>query len=320
MFTAIGKSVLGGYRNVLGGYRNVLGGYRNVLAGGHMHTTAVMAPAGRMLMSTASAPKKQAAAAVDRIQYIDKVPAEAKEEIMDSLYCRMADKFDSVTNVLSFTLNKWWKRKLVERINAGPGDVLLDVAGGTCEIAKHYLSYQDQVNNDTTSTVHVVDFNSDMLRVGQHRLAGTQWMRDGRVTFAHGNAEALANVPDASVDIYSISAGMHNLPNPERALSEAHRVLKPGGKFACLEYGHVDTPVWGSIIRWYWDHGLPAVGGWLTGDRPMFVRLAQSCRAFPHQRDFAKAIRRAGIHLPGKGYELFQGGMVVLYVGTKPRK
>ncbi|KAJ2081371.1 hypothetical protein H4R24_002395 [Coemansia sp. RSA 988] len=250
--------------------------------------------------------------------YTDTVPIDAKEKIMDSVYCRVADKYDSVTDVMSLYMNKVWKQWFVERMKPIPGEKLLEVAGGTCEIAKRYLTYQDKVNGDSTSTVHVVDFNKDMLRVGQHRLAGTQWMKDKRVTFALGNAENLVNIADNSMDAYSISAGMHNLPHPEKAVQEAYRVLKPGGRFACLEYGHVDVPVFGHISRWYWDNMLPAIGQWLANDRPSYDRLARSVRSFPHQKQFAEAIRRAGFHLPGKGYEQFQCGMMVVYIATKP--
>ncbi|KAJ2804688.1 2-hexaprenyl-6-methoxy-1,4-benzoquinone methyltransferase [Coemansia guatemalensis] len=281
-------------------------------------------------LSTPSLPKQKPASvskpsqspalstAAGTVLYTDTVPIDAKEKIMDSVYCKVADKYDSVTDVMSFYMNKVWKQWFVERMKPIPGEKLLDVAGGTCEIAKRYLTYQDEVNGDSTSTVHVVDFNKDMLRVGQHRLADTQWIKDNRVTFAQGNAEDLVDIADNSMDAYSISAGMHNLPHPEKAVQEAFRVLKPGGRFACLEYGYVDVPILGHISRWYWDNMLPAIGGWLANDRPSYERLARSVRSFPHQKQFSQAIRRAGFHLPGKGYELYQCGMMVVYIATKP--
>ncbi|KAJ2780277.1 2-hexaprenyl-6-methoxy-1,4-benzoquinone methyltransferase [Coemansia javaensis] len=251
--------------------------------------------------------------------YADSVPMEAKEGIMDGVYHQIAEKFDRVATISSLTMNTVWKRRFVHRMQAAPGAKMLDVAGGTCEIAKHYLDYQDTVNKDKTSSVHVVDLNVGMLRVGMGRMAGTQWMKDGRITLAKGNAEDLAEIPDNSVDIYSISAGMHNIPHLEKALSEAYRVVRPGGTFACLEYGHVDTPVLGQIVRWYWDNGVPVVGQIFARDRAAYERLARSVRAFPHQDDFTELARSAGFHMPGKGYELFQCGMMVSYMGTKPR-
>ncbi|KAJ1941016.1 2-hexaprenyl-6-methoxy-1,4-benzoquinone methyltransferase [Kickxella alabastrina] len=250
--------------------------------------------------------------------YNDTVPITDKGQVMDKVYCKVADRYDTVLNVLSLFMNTMWKRRFVQRMAPAPGARLLDVAGGTCEIAKHYLEYQDSVNRDSASSVHVVDFNEHMLKAGEARLGGTPWMREGRVTFAQGDAEDLANVPDNSVDIYSISAGMHNLAHPERALSAAYRVLKPGGRFACLEYGHVDTPLFGSVCRWYLAKAVPMISQLLYKDGKSYERLATSVLNFPHQAQFVEAIRRAGFHMPGRGYELFQCGMMVAYIGTKP--
>ncbi|KAJ2850562.1 hypothetical protein IWW36_001812 [Coemansia brasiliensis] len=271
-------------------------------------------------MSSASSPTQkplQSASALDKPLYGDEVPISEKEEIMSDVYCKVADRYDAVTDVISLWMNKPWKQRFVRQIQARPGDKMLDVAGGTCEVAKRYLQYQDTVNHDQTSSVHVVDFNKNMLLVGQRRLADSSWIRDGRITFAQGNAEDLCDVPDSSVDIYCISAGMHNLPHPEKALSEAYRVLRPGGKFACLEYGHTEGMIIGAVSCWYWDKAVPYLGQVLANDRASYERLARSVRTFPSQKQFAQAIRNAGFHLPGKGYELYQWGMMVAYIGIK---
>ncbi|KAJ2149886.1 hypothetical protein J3F82_004314 [Coemansia sp. RSA 637] len=273
-------------------------------------------------MSSASTPKQKATATdsptLDML-YGDNVPISAKKDIMGDVYCKVADRYDAVSDMISMSMNKRWKQRFIEQMRPMPGDKMLDVAGGTCEVARRYLQYQDTVNHDMTSSVHVVDFNDSMLQVGRRRMAQSSWMDNERVTFAQGNAEDLADVPDNSVDIYCISAGMHNLPHPERALREAYRVVKPGGRFACLEYGHTDTPVIGQICRWYWDTGIPFLGQVLANDRASYERLARSVRTFPHQKRFAQAIRHAGFHLPGAGYELYQWGMMVAYIGSKPR-
>ncbi|KAJ1882834.1 hypothetical protein H4R99_003440 [Coemansia sp. RSA 1722] len=250
--------------------------------------------------------------------YGDTVPMSQKEEIMDEVYCKVADRYDAVIDILSVFMNTMWKRNFVKQIKPQPGALMLDVAGGTGEIANHYLRYQDKVNGDKKSSVKIVDYNPHMLRVGMKRLGSTEWMRDKRVSFAQGNAEDLQGIADDSVDIYSISAGMHNLPHPERALNAAYRVIKPGGTFACLEYGHVDNPVIGPICRWYMDNAVPVLGGWIAGDSGSYQRLAKSVRNFPHQKVFAQAIRDAGFVLPGDGYQVFQWGMMVVYIGTKP--
>ncbi|KAJ2331345.1 hypothetical protein GGI00_003291 [Coemansia sp. RSA 2681] len=238
---------------------------------------------------------------------------------MDRIYCKIADRYDVVLEIMSLGMNQMWKRKFVRLMTPTAGQKMLDVAGGTGQIARNFLEYQDSTNNDTSSSVHVVDLNEQMLRVGRHRLADSQWTKDGRISFAQGNAESLDGIADNSFDIYSISAGMHNIPHPERALSEAYRVLKPGGLFACLEYGHVDTPLVKQFNRWHLNTLVPALGQLLVNDRASYVRLARSARAFPHQRNFAQAIGRAGFIMPpGQGYKLMQCGMMVAYYGTKP--
>ncbi|KAJ1722178.1 hypothetical protein LPJ53_003381 [Coemansia erecta] len=275
--------------------------------------------------SAAAAPSLRAAslhaaskpADAEQLPYSDTVPASDKEELMDLVYCRVADKYDRTINVLSLFMNGMWKRRFVQRIQAAPGARLMDMAGGTGEIARQYLEYQ-KAQGDTTAHVDVVDFNPDMLRVGRRRLQGTEFA--SRVSFVEGNAEHLTDVKDASVDVYSIAAGMHNLPNPTKALEEAFRVLRPGGTFACLEYGHVDAPVIGGLAKWYMEHGVPAVGKFMTGDRAAYERLSASVRSFPHQKRFAQAIRDAGFEQQGQGYEEFQWGMMVSYIATKPQE
>ncbi|KAI8317849.1 ubiquinone biosynthesis methyltransferase coq5 [Martensiomyces pterosporus] len=200
-----------------------------------------------------------------------------------------------------------------------PGEKLLDVAGGTCEIAMRYLNYQDKVNGDRTSTVHVVDFNPGMLSVGKRRLADTQWMRDGRVTFAQGDAENLVDILDNSFDAYTISLGMHNLENKDKALSEAYRVLKPGGRFACLEFGHMDTQIMRSIYDWQCYKVNPFIIGLLTNSRASYEQLIKSARGFPHQREFVKAVRNAGFYCHGQGYETIRRGIMVAFFGIKPK-
>ncbi|KAJ2493565.1 hypothetical protein IWW37_000431 [Coemansia sp. RSA 2050] len=251
--------------------------------------------------------------------YGDIIPIDTKEEAMDRAYCKVADRYDFVLEAMSFGLNRYWKKKFVRLMSPAAGLKMIDVAGGTGQIARNYLEYQDFMNNDKSSSVHVVDLNEQMLRAGRHRFSSSQWTRDGRISFAQGSAENLANIADNSFDIYSISAGMHNIPHPELALSEAYRVLKPGGVFACLEYGHVDTPIVKQLHRWHLETLAPAIGQLLVDKRESYERLICSALSFPHQRDFAKAICRAGFRLPpGKGYELMYCGYMVAFFGTKP--
>ncbi|KAI8317905.1 S-adenosyl-L-methionine-dependent methyltransferase, partial [Martensiomyces pterosporus] len=183
---------------------------------------------------------------------------------MNDAYSDIAEEYTQLTRIISLGRDAWYKTSFIKKMAPSPGERLLDVAGGTCEITKRYLEYQDKVNGDRTSTVHVVDFNPGMLSVGKRCLAGTQWVCDGRITFAQGDAENLVDIPDNSFDAYTISLGMHNLENKDKALAEAYRVLKPGGRFACLEYGVVEVPVLQAVWEWYWDRALPYIFRALT--------------------------------------------------------
>ncbi|KAI8318086.1 hypothetical protein GQ54DRAFT_300807 [Martensiomyces pterosporus] len=246
-------------------------------------------------------------------------PAESNAQVMSDVYWNIAEEYSRVSYFISLGGDPVFKNIFVKKMAPSPGEKMLDVAGGTCEVTRRYLKYQDKVNSDRTSTVHVVDFNPGMLSVGKRRLADTQWMRDGRVTFAQGNAENLVDIPDNSFDAYTISLGMHNLENKEKALTEAYRVLKPGGRFACLEYGVVELPVLRTAIDWYWDHALPYVIRALTSNHASFLKMVRSGRAFPHQREFVKTIRNAGFYCHDQGYETIRRGIMVAYFGIKPK-
>ncbi|KAI8318829.1 S-adenosyl-L-methionine-dependent methyltransferase [Martensiomyces pterosporus] len=246
------------------------------------------------------------------------LPAESKAQAMSDVYWNVAEEYSRVCYFISLGRDPVFKNIFVKKMAPSPGERMLDVAGGTCEVTRRYLKYQDEVNGDRTSTVHVVDFNPGMLSVGKRRLADTQWMRDGRVTFAQGDAENLADIPDNSFDAYTISLGMHNLENKDKALAEAYRVLKPGGRFACMEYGVVELPVLRTVIDWYWDHALPYVIRALTSNHAAFLKMARSGRAFPHQHEFVKTIRNAGFYCHGQGYEAIRYGSAIAYFGIKP--
>ncbi|KAI8318001.1 hypothetical protein GQ54DRAFT_342047 [Martensiomyces pterosporus] len=233
---------------------------------------------------------------------VNRSPAlvESKGEIMGDAYSTIAEEYDRLIRIATFG-NPRRKTIFVNKMAPLPGERLLDVAGGTCDIAQRYLAYQDTVNHDSASTVHVVDFNPAMLAVGKRHLADTQWMRDGRVTFAQGDAENLADIPDNTYDLYSISMGMHNLANREKALAEAYRVLKPGGRFACLEAGYIESPILRTAVGWYWNYVVPMMGRVLTSNYSSFMEMMKSARDFPCQHEFVETIRSAGFHLPGKG-------------------
>ncbi|KAI8321469.1 hypothetical protein GQ54DRAFT_297962 [Martensiomyces pterosporus] len=245
--------------------------------------------------------------------------ADSKAKVMNDVYSKVAEDYARVNRIISLGGYIRLKKAFIKKMAPSPGEKLLDVAGGTCDIAECYLKYQDKVNGDRKSTVHVVDFNPGMLSVGKRRLADTQWMRDGRITFAHGDAENLVDIPDNSFDAYTISLGMHNLENRDKALAEAYRVLKPGGRFACLEIGHSDSPILRSIYEWHTYRVNLFLVGLFTNSRASYEQLIKSARSFPHQREFVKAVRNAGFYCHGQGYETIYPSVMVVFLGIKPK-
>ena len=189
-----------------------------------------------------------------------------------------------MNDLMSAGVHRIWKRTMVSRVaEAGPG-MAVDVAGGTGDIAFRL--------KDRGFEVAVVDINDAMLGVGRDR-ALDRAVTDG-ITWTCGDAEALP-LRDSSVDAYTIAFGIRNVTHLDRALAEARRVLRPGGRFACLEFGHVVIPVLDRVYARYSDAVLPRLGGIIAGDADSYRYLVESIRRFPQQGDFAAMVAQAGL-------------------------
>ena len=140
-----------------------------------------------------------------------------------------------MNDVMSLYTHRLWKDHFVRTLDPGSHMTILDVAGGTGDIAFRLLDHATVINKDDTTSVRVIDINEDMLKHGRRKVEkGDMRKWEGRITFEQGNAETLEQVPDASVDLYTIAFGIRNVTRMDRVLSSAYRVLKPGGVFACL--------------------------------------------------------------------------------------
>jgi demethylmenaquinone methyltransferase/2-methoxy-6-polyprenyl-1,4-benzoquinol methylase len=160
--------------------------------------------------------------------------------------------------------------------------------------------------------VTVVDVNPDMLRVGAERA---QKRKEGRrIRFVEGNAEALP-LPDATFDAYTIAFGIRNVPRMERALAEAYRVLKRGGRFLCLEFSRVDLPILDQFYAAYSDAVVPALGKAVAGDGPAYRYLVESIRKFPPPDRFADMVGEAGFSRAE--FTRLTGGVVAIHSGWK---
>jgi demethylmenaquinone methyltransferase/2-methoxy-6-polyprenyl-1,4-benzoquinol methylase len=161
------------------------------------------------------------------------VPEAEKAGRVHGVFASVAGRYDLMNDAMSLGVHRLWKQALIDWLAPRPGMRLLDVAGGTGDVAFRIL---DAAGPGARATV--LDINGAMLAVGRER-AGRRY--DGRIEFVEGNAEALP-FPERSFDGYTIAFGIRNVPRIDTALAEAHRVLRPGGRFLCLEFSSVDVP------------------------------------------------------------------------------
>jgi demethylmenaquinone methyltransferase/2-methoxy-6-polyprenyl-1,4-benzoquinol methylase len=238
------------------------------------------------------------------------VPLADKQAMVDRVFRSVASRYDLMNDLMSGGLHRAWKDVLVTTVNPPKGDRpfrLLDVAGGTGDIA---LRVVQGGGYGTQATV--VDVNADMLAVGRERIEKRGL--DDVISFKEANAEDLP-FEDRSFDAYTIAFGIRNVPRIERALAEAHRVLKLGGHFVCLEFSSVDVPGLDSLYDLYSFNVIPALGRAVTGDAEAYRYLVESIRCFPKPPVFADMMRQAGLRRVS--FQSLTGGIVALHSGWR---
>jgi demethylmenaquinone methyltransferase / 2-methoxy-6-polyprenyl-1,4-benzoquinol methylase len=237
------------------------------------------------------------------------VPVVEKQALVNDVFHSVARRYDLMNDLMSAGLHRVWKQAMINTLSPPRGDTpfaLLDVAGGTGDIAFRAASSAGAGFGAT-----VCDINSDMLKVGRERAAR---QREHRVTFVEGNAEALA-FPDRGFDAYTIAFGIRNVPRIDLALREAFRVLRPGGRFLCLEFSTVDVPGLDRIYDLFSFKVIPPLGGAVTGDAESYRYLVESIRKFPKPNAFAEMIRSAGFSRVA--WQSLSGGIVALHSGWR---
>lgn len=215
------------------------------------------------------------------------VAAEEKSPLVREIFSSVARRYDMMNDLMSGGVHRLWKDAMVEWLNPRPGWTVIDAAGGTGDVAFRIAA---RIATGGQGAVHACDINSDMLREGIRRAAAEG---HAGVTWVCGDAEALP-FPDGIADAYTIAFGIRNVTRIERALGEAYRALKYGGRFLCLEFSRVAVPGFDALYDRYSFGVLPRLGGWVTGDADAYRYLAESIRRFPDQKRFAKMIADAG--------------------------
>jgi demethylmenaquinone methyltransferase / 2-methoxy-6-polyprenyl-1,4-benzoquinol methylase len=244
-----------------------------------------------------------------------------KQARVDDVFHSVARRYDLMNDLMSGGLHRAWKGVLVTALNppkarASPDSpamrgaqpfALLDLAGGTGDVAFRAI---EAGGTDLRATV--VDINADMLDVGRAR-AGERGLDDA-ITFVEGNAEALP-FPDRSYDAVTVAFGIRNVPRIEAALKEAHRVLRIGGRFLCLEFSTVDVPGLDALYDFYSFNVIPALGRAVTDDEAAYRYLVESIRRFPRPEAFSDMMRSAGF--ARVSFQRMTGGIVALHSGWR---
>ncbi|GGD03822.1 bifunctional demethylmenaquinone methyltransferase/2-methoxy-6-polyprenyl-1,4-benzoquinol methylase UbiE [Aureimonas glaciei] len=235
--------------------------------------------------------------------------ASEKQARVNEVFHRVAERYDLMNDLMSGGLHRIWKSAMVSWLapSKRPGWRFVDVAGGTGDIAFRIV---EASNGAATGTV--LDINGSMLAVGAER-AEKRKLSDN-LTFVEGNAESL-DLPDSAFDAYTIAFGIRNVPRIDLALAEAFRVLKPGGRFLCLEFSEVDLPVLDKLYEAWSFKAIPAIGKVVAGDRESYEYLVESIRRFPNQANFETAIRQAGFERVT--HRNLSGGIAAMHSGWK---
>ncbi|XP_032024409.1 2-methoxy-6-polyprenyl-1,4-benzoquinol methylase, mitochondrial [Hylobates moloch] len=252
----------------------------------------------------------------------------------------VAKKYDVMNDMMSLGIHRVWKDLLLWKMRPLPGTQLLDVAGGTGDIAFRFLNYvqsqhqrkqkrqlraqqnlsweeiakeyQNEEDSLGGSRVVVCDINKEMLKVGKQK-ALAQGYRAG-LAWVLGDAEELP-FDDDKFDIYTIAFGIRNVTHVDQALQEAHRVLKPGGRFLCLEFSQVNNPLISRLYDLYSFQVIPVLGEVIAGDWKSYQYLVESIRRFPSQEEFKEMVEDAGFHKVT--YESLTSGIVAIHSGFK---
>ena len=229
-----------------------------------------------------------------------------KAGMVHGLFSRVASKYDLMNDLMSGGVHRLWKGAMLDWLAPRPGQNLLDVAGGTGDVAFRFLK------RAPGSVATVLDMTESMLLAGRQR-AEAERLAD-RLAWVVGDAMALPYA-SGSFDVYTISFGIRNVTRIADALSEAFRVLKPGGRLMVLEFSHIPNDLMQRLYDLYSFNVIPALGQVVTGDRDSYQYLVESIRQFPEQEAFALMIRQAGFGQVS--YRNLTLGVAALHSGWK---
>ena len=240
----------------------------------------------------------------DQVNFGDElVSPDEKTRRVGAVFSSVARRYDLMNDLMSAGMHRLWKDRFVARVKPRPGEDILDMAGGTGDVAFRMAGRGARVT--------VADINADMLGVGEQRaaergLTGLQWKVE--------NAEALT-FADGGFDAYTIVFGIRNVTDIPAALREAHRVLNRGGRFYCMEFSTSDWPGFADLYEAYSSRVIPRIGKAIANDEDSYRYLVESIRRFPRPEAFRSMVADAGFVRTSA--EPMLGGLVTIFAGWK---
>ena len=235
------------------------------------------------------------------------VSPEEKTARVGAVFSSVARRYDLMNDAMSGGLHRRWKDRFVRRVKPRAGEDILDMAGGTGDIAFRMAALGARVT--------VADINQDMLDVGIARAIKRGLADDaGGLVWSRQDAETLT-FADGSFDAYTVAFGIRNVSRTDRALAEAHRVLRRGGRFFCLEFSTTEWPGFKDVYDAYSQHLVPRLGQAIAGDAASYRYLVESIRRFPNMAEFEAMIGGAGF--ASTRVEPIMGGLVAIHSGWK---
>jgi demethylmenaquinone methyltransferase/2-methoxy-6-polyprenyl-1,4-benzoquinol methylase len=232
-----------------------------------------------------------------------RVAQDAKQGLVNDVFARVAPRYDLMNDLMSGGLHRLWKSDLVYWLAPPKSAVpyaLLDVAGGTGDVALRVLEASPG------ASAVICDISAEMIEAGRGKAEGN----GSRLAFVRGNAESLP-FPKAKFDAYTVAFGMRNMTRLDATLEEAYRVLKPGGRFLCLEFSSVEVPLLDTLYDAYSFNAIPVLGGLVAGDSASYRYLVESIRRFPDQKTFTRMSENAGFERVR--YRNLTGGIAAIH-------
>lgn len=226
---------------------------------------------------------------------------------VQEMFNQIAPRYDLLNRLLSFGIDRRWRRLAVRRITVPEGGAVLDVATGTGDVAL-------EIARQTDSSVLItgVDFSSEMVALGQQKVAQTPF--SARIDLHVAPCEAIP-FPDNSFDAATIAFGIRNVDDRLKGLTEITRTLKPGGRLVVLEFSNPESAAFRALYHWYFRRVLPVIGGWLSSYNA-YTYLPDSVLQFPSRQEFSTMMEKAGLTRVQATDLTF--GIVTVYQGDKP--